>query len=277
MIRYLPLTRGRVLALAIGVPLMLAIIGWTGLNWVALAGQGSYPVRLSAPLTGGTAGLSVDSANLTVRQAAGSAGVRVTGTAHYSLVRSRLTVHRTHAGLTVSTGCRFPAGACDADLSAIVPAGARTSLFDGSGDMTLSGLTGPVSASVGSGNLNATALPGSASLGAGSGDVVGTALTGARLMLSDGSGNITIVGLTSGYVHANDGSGDVSLTFTKIPGSVYVKDGSGNVTLVLPRGMLYNVDANTDSGNRNVSVQTSQVSRHLITVIEGSGDININY
>jgi hypothetical protein len=277
MIRYLPLTRGRVLALAIGVPLLLVIVGWTGLNWVALAGQGSYPVRIDLPVTGHAAGLSVDSADLTVGQTAGGHRLLVTGTAHYSLVRSRLTWHRTAAGVTVSSGCRFPAGVCGANFTVTVPAGARTSLSDGSGDLTLSGLTGYVSAGSGSGNVNASALSGSASLGAGSGDIAGTALTGAHLTLGDGSGNITIDGLTSGHVRADDGSGDVSLTFTKIPASVYVKDDSGNVTLVLPRGALYNVNANTDSGNRNVGVRTSPVSRHLITVIDGSGDINIGY
>jgi hypothetical protein len=276
MIRYLPLTRGRVLALAIGVPLILAIIGWTGFNWVALAGQGSYHVALNLPLTGNTAGLSVDSANLTVGQVAGSHRILVTGTAHYSLVRSRLTWHRTSSGVTVSSGCRLPAGVCSDDFSVTVPAGARAQLSDGSGDMTLRGLTGYVSAGSGSGNINASGLPRSAELQAGSGDIVGTSLSGPRLTVHDGSGNITINGLTSGQVLATDGSGDVNLTFTAIPASVNISDNSGNVTLVLPPGnTLYNVIANTSSGNRNVHVPNSTASHRIITVTDGSGDITI--
>ena len=54
MINRVPLTRGRVVALAIGVPLALIIIGWIALTEVAFAGQGSYPVRLSLPASGGT-------------------------------------------------------------------------------------------------------------------------------------------------------------------------------------------------------------------------------
>ena len=43
----MPMTAGRRLALLLGVPLALALIGWAGLTEVALAGLGSYPVRLA--------------------------------------------------------------------------------------------------------------------------------------------------------------------------------------------------------------------------------------
>ena len=45
----LRLTKGRLLALLLGVPLALACIGWAGLTEVAYAGLGSYPVRLTVP------------------------------------------------------------------------------------------------------------------------------------------------------------------------------------------------------------------------------------
>lgn len=276
MIRYLPLTRGRVLALAIGVPLILAVVGLIGLNWVALAGQASYPVRLNLALTGGTAGISADSANVTVGQAAGDR-LRLTGTARYSLVRSRVTWHRTSSGVSISSGCRFSLGNCSFSFTATVPAGARTQLSDGSGDMTLHGLTGYVSAGTGSGNIQASGLSGPASLRAGSGDITASAFSGTRLTLSDGSGNITVGGLSSAYVHATSGSGDIVITFTKIPTSVYASTGSGNVTLILPRGVLYNVNASTDSGNSHVGVRTSSASRYLITAKAGSGDVSVGY
>lgn len=276
MIRHLPLTRGRVLALAIGVPPVLAVVGFFGVNWVALAGQGSYPVRLNVPVTGSTAQVSTDSGDLTVGQAPGHR-LRLTGTAHYSLIRSKVTWRRTRSGVFVSSSCRVLFGNCGFHFNVTIPAGARALLSCGSGDMTLNGLAGHVSASCGSGNLSATGLSGSASLGAGSGDIGGTALSGAKLTLSDGSGNITVGGLSSPYVHVTDGSGDVVLTFTKVPTSVYASVGSGNVTLILPRGVLYRVDAHTDSGNSNVNVQTSSVAKYRITVKAGSGDINIGY
>ena len=250
MTERLPMTRGRVLALVIGIPLVLAVIGWTALTAVAFAGQGSYPVNLDVRAPGGTAGVSVDSADMTV--VPGTAGhLRLTGTAHYSVVRSSVTWHRTRSGVTVTSRCRFPTGVCSADLTVAIPAGARALLSDGSGDMTLRGLTGYVSAGAGSGNVSANGLSGTADLSSGSGDVRGTALSGPRVTLSSGSGNISFSGLTSAHVVASDGSGDVTLVFTKVPRFVHVKDDSGNVTLVLPPGRAtqYQVSASTGSGN----------------------------
>ena len=276
MTERMPLTRGRVLALIIGVPLVLAVIGWTALTAVAFAGQGSYPVNLDVRAPGGTAGVSVDSADMTV--VPGTAGhLRLTGTAHYSVVRSSVTWHRTRSGVTVDSRCRFPTGVCSADFTVAMPTGARALLSDGSGDMTLRGLTGHVSAGAGSGNVSAYGLSGTVGLGDGSGDIVGSALSGPRVTFSNGSGNISVSGLTSTHVVASDGSGDVTLTFTKVPSYVHVSDDSGNVTLILPPGKttLYRVRASTSSGTPVVSVPISSVSRHVITVTDGSGNITI--
>ena len=83
----LPMTKGRRLALLLGVPLALALIAWTGLTEVAYAGLGSYPVRLAVPVHGSTVSLSVGAADVQVTQAAGST-LRLTGKARYSLIRS---------------------------------------------------------------------------------------------------------------------------------------------------------------------------------------------
>jgi hypothetical protein len=272
----LPMTRGRVLALVIGLPLALVLIGWTAVNAVAYVGQGSYPVHLDLPTAGGTAGISVDSGNMTVSP--GTAGrLHLTGTAHYSLVRSSVTWRRTGSGVTVMSHCRFPAGVCSADFMVTIPASARALLSDGSGDMTLRDLTGHVSAGDGSGNMRASGLSGTADLTDGSGDILGTALSGPKVTLASSSGNISVTGLASTDVMASDGSGDVTLTFTTVPGRVHVTDDSGNVTLNLPPGRttLYQVNANTSSGNRVVNVPTSSISRHVITVTDGSGDITV--
>ena len=272
----LPMTRGRVLALVIGLPLALILIGWTALTEVAFAGQGSYPVHLDLPVTGGTAGVSVDSGNLTVGP--GAAGrLRLAGTAHYSLVRSSVTWHRTRSGVTVDSRCPLPTGVCSADFTVAIPASARAVLSDGSGDMTLRGLTGHVSAGAGAGNVSAYGLSGTVDLSDGSGNILGTALSGPRVTFSNGSGNISVGGLTSTHVVASNSSGDVTLTFTSVPSYVHVSDDSGNVTLILPPGKttLYQVNAATSSGNRVIGVPNSSVSHHVITVTDGSGDIII--
>jgi hypothetical protein len=272
----LPMTRGRVVALVIGVPLALALIGWIAFTAVAYAGIGSYPVHLDLPMAGRTAAVSVDAGNMTVGP--GPAGrLRVAGTARYSLVRSSVTWHRTRSGVTVVSHCPLPTGVCSVNVAVAIPANARALLSDGSGDMTLRGLTGHVSAAADAGNVSAYGLPGTVDLADGSGDIVGAALSGPKVTFSSGSGNIGVTGLTSTHVVASDGSGDVTLTFTKVPSYVYVSDDSGNVTLILPPGKttLYRVNAATSSGNRVIGVPTSSVSHRVITVTDGSGDITI--
>jgi hypothetical protein len=256
----LPMTAGRWVALAIGLPIVLALIAYTGLTEVALAGQASYPVRLTIPVHGTTVSLSAGSADVRVSQAPGSQ-LRLSGTARYSLIRSTVTWHTTPSGVVVTPQCHFVTGVCSFDLHAVVPDGRRALVSTGSGNVTLSGLSAPVSA------------------GTGSGDISGVALSGPNVTLQTGSGNISITGLAGAHVIVSSGSGDIALTFTKVPAHVHVDNGSGNVTLVLPPGSTqYRVHATTDSGDRPlVTVPTSSASRHVITVSDGSGNISITH
>src|SRR6266516_1096417 len=272
----LPLTKGRIVALVVGVPLALALIAWTGLTEVAYAGLGSYPVWLAVPVQGSTVGLSAGAADVQVTQAAGST-LRLTGKARYSLVRSSVTWHVTPSGVIVSPQCHFITGICSFSFRAVLPAGKRAVLSDGSGNLTLLGLTGPVTAGSGSGNVQANLLSGSVSLQSGSGNITGSTLSGPQVTLKAGSGDIAVGGLASLDVVANDGSGNITLIFSKVPTRVMVSDSSGDVNVVLPPGPTrYQVNATTNSGNRNVSVphQTSGPG-HVITVTDGSGDVNV--
>jgi hypothetical protein len=267
-------TRRRV-ALAIGVPLALVLIGWLAINEIAWAGQGSYPVRLSIPMNSGAAGIDVDSGDLHVGPGAGHT-LRLTGTAHYSLVRSTVNWTSDASGVSVRSRCPFPAGSCGFDSRITVPSGARATVRDDSGDVTVEGLTGPASIHVDSGSIQATGLSGVVSISDDSGDITGSALDGPRVVIEDNSGGIDIAGLASLNVSVSDDSGDITLTFSKVPNSVRVVDNSGNVTVVLPRGSTaYNVTAETNSGQRTVSVPTNSSSPHVITVHDDSGDVTV--
>jgi len=272
----LPMTRGRWVALAIGLPIVLGIIGYTGITEVALAGQASYPVQLAVPVHGSTVSLSAGSGDVRVTQAPGSR-LQLTGTAHYSIIRSTVTWHAIRSGVAVSPQCHFMAGVCSFDFHAVVPEGKRAVIFTGSGNVTLAGLSGPVSARTGAGDIRAENIPGAVTMETGSGDVSGTAVSGAKVTFKTGSGGISIASLTSARVFARAGSGDITLTFTEVPAQVQVESGSGNVTLVLPPGSTqYRVDATTGSGdNPVVTVPTSTASQHVITVRDGSGNISI--
>jgi hypothetical protein len=272
----LPMTKGRVLALLLGVPVAFALIAWTGLTEVAYAGLGSYSVRLAVPVHGSTVRFSAGAADVQVTQAAGST-LQLAGKARYSLFRSDVTWHTTPSGVIVSPQCHFFIGDCSFSFHAVLPAGKRAVLSDGSGNLTLTGLTGPVTVGSGSGDVQANGLTGTVSLQNGSGNMTGGALSGPKVTLKDGSGDIAIDSLDSLDVVVTDGSGNIDLTFTKVPTRVRVSDSSGNVSVVLPRGARYQVNATTNSGNRTVGVLQTTAPDHVITVTDGSGNVSVTY
>jgi hypothetical protein len=272
----LPMTKGRFLALLLGVPVAFALIAWTGLTEVAYAGLGSYPVQLAVPVHGSTVSLSAGAADVQVTQATGST-LRLTGKATYSLFRSDVTWQTTPSGVIISPQCHFFVGICSFSFHAVLPAGKRAVLSDGSGNLTLRGLTGPVIAGSGSGDVQANVLTGTVNLQTGSGNITGSALSGPKVTLKAGSGNVAFDSLESQDVVVTDGSGNIDLTFTRAPTRVKVTNSSGNVNLVLPRGVRYQVNATTNSGNRNVGVLQTSAPDHVITVTDGSGNVSVTY
>ena len=272
----MPMTRGRLLALLLGVPVAFALIAWTGLTEVAYAGLGSYPVHLSVPVRGSTVSLSAGDADVQVTQATGNQ-LELNGKAQYSLIRSNVTWHSTPSGVIVSPRCHFFVGICSFSFHAVLPAGKRAVVSAGSGNLTLRGLTGPVSGVSGSGDVQGNALTGRVSLQNGSGNITGGALSGPKVTLKAGSGNIAFDSLESLDVVVTDGSGNINLTFSKAPTRVRVSNSSGNVNVVLPRGVRYQVNATTDSGNRTVSVLQTSAPDHVITVTDGSGNVSVTY
>jgi Toastrack DUF4097 len=252
----LPLTPGRRIVLAAGVPLVLLIIGWSAVNAVAWLGQGSYPVRLSLPARGAAASFSTDAGTTTVRPAAGGR-LGVTGTAHYALWRSRVTWRSAPSGISVLSQCRQLTGPCSFDYTVTVPRGLRIRLANDSGDVIVQGLTGPVSVADNSGNVRLESLPGALDLHADSGDITGT-------------------GLASRSVLAESNSGDITLTFTRVPRHIRVSADSGNIRVVLPPGAAgYRVAATTGSGTVSVSVPVDSRSPDTISASTNSGDITI--
>jgi len=219
MTKRLPMTAGRLVALLIGVPIALFIIGMTGLNGVAYAGQGSYPVRLALPVQGHTVSVSVDSGSLSASQAGDR--LRLTGTAQYSLVRSTVTWHTTPSGDTVSSRCHFFVGVCSFSYRVVLPAGMQVFLSNGSGDVIATGLTSAdVTASSNSGNitLTFTKIPD-------------------RVRVSDQFGDVTLVlppGGTAYRVSARSTFGGTSIGVPTDPSSrhvITVADASGDISI----------------------------------------------
>jgi len=271
-----PLTPGRWLTLAMGVPVALALIAFTGLNVVALAGMGTYRFTLTAPVHGQVATVSADSAEVTVGP--GQPGrIRVQGTVSYSLARPRVGWRRGPSSLTLRPHCSFPVGECSASLAVTVPAGGSSVISVGSGDITARGLAGPVTLRSDSGNVTASGISGRAVVSDGSGNIILTSVSGAHAVIRADSGDISGTGLTSPDVRISDQSGDITVTFSAVPDRVRISDVSGNITLVLPSGgTSYQVSAVTASGSTSIDVPRSAASPHVITVTDQSGDIAIS-
>ena len=272
----LPMTPGRWVALVIGTPLALLVIGWTALTAAAWAGLGSSQVDLAVPIHGRAAAVSADEGNISAGP--GPAGqLRVRGTLRYSLVPPDLRWHRSPSTIALRAHCRVPAGLCLFDYAVTVPAGARAQFSNGSGDVTASGLAGTVTLSTASGDIHATGLSGRATISDHSGDITVTSLSAARVLIRNDSGDITGRGVSSRRLTARDLSGDITVVFTKVPDLVRVSNSSGNITLVFPPGpAAYRVSASTSSGQTSVNVPQSPTSPHVVSVTDQSGDITIS-
>jgi putative adhesin len=271
----LPMTPGRWAALVIGTPLAFVVIGWTALTAVAFAGLGSSRVNLAIPFHGRTAAVSVDEGDITVGP--GPAGqLRVHGTLHYSLIRPKLTWHRSGSTIALHARCQVPTGVCSFDYAVTVPAQGRSVVSNGSGNLTARGLAGPVTLSTNSGDIKATAISGRSTISDHSGDITVTSLSAARALIRNDSGNITGSGVSSQQLTAQDQSGDITVVFTKVPDLVKISNSSGNITLVFPPGpAAYRVSASTSSGRTSINVPQSPTSPHVVSVTDQSGDITI--
>jgi putative adhesin len=271
----LPMTAGRRIALIVGVPLALVMIGWTALTAVALAGTGTYRINLDIPVHGRTVTLAVDSGDVRVSPHVGDR-IRLTGTATWALVRSRLTWQRTPSGVAVHPHCRQITGSCSFNFTVAMPGGLATVISSASGDLSATGLTAPVRLRADSGDIRVSALSEGVRINDQSGEITGASLAG-QVFIQNQSGDINVTGLASQDVTAQDRSGNITLTFATVPARVQVSNESGDIRLVLPHGSTeYQVTASTRSGSTIVTVPRSTSSRHLITVTNQSGDITIS-
>ena len=252
----LPPTRGRIAALVIGVPVCLLLIASTGLNLVATFGQGRYPVSYAVPASARSLNVTVAGGQVTIRQvAAGQA--TITGTARYSLVRSKLTERTTSSGTTFGYHCSIPFGDCELDATINDPA------------------TLPVSANTDGGNASVTGTTSKVTLSTGGGDIAADHTSGPLTLSTDG-GNIQATAIRSATMTATSGGGNIEIDFTTVPGHVDVNTSGGNITLVLPPGdAAYHVTAHTAGGDVTDTVPQSTSSQNVITATSGGGNISI--
>jgi hypothetical protein len=266
-------TSARAVALAVGVPVLLAMIGATGFSVIADIGQASFPVRDTIPISHGQVTAQVNSGNVTLRQAAAGPDALLTGTATYSLVRATVTT----SGSGVNFNCPLHVGNCVLDTMLAVPARTGVSLSTFGGDVTVPQFTGgPLTLNTDGGNVTAGALAGPVSLSTDGGDVTASALGGSLRAVSDG-GNLTIQDMDSADASVQSDGGDVSLAYDAAPDSLQVNSDGGNITVVLPPGR-YNLQTNDDGGSESISnaVVDDTSAAKSIVLDSGGGNITIS-
>jgi Toastrack DUF4097 len=293
-----PMTRTRWAILAVGLPVVLALIGFGVNGWVTRSviylvdeNQISVPVGFSASPAHGEVRVSGSQGDLTVRAGTGPR-ITVTGLLSGSFVRPSFHHRSTAQGLSLDPQCHVP-GNCSLNLGITVPArlpvsiddsfgtlraqglNGTVTLSDNSGDLTASRLTGTVHLTDSFANLTASGLAGSIRLDSNSGDIQAAGVAG-NTKLTDSFGTIQVTGLAAADVVASNNSGDISLTFTKVPRTVHVTDSFGSITLVLPPGpAAYRVHTHDTFGSTTVSVPQSPSAPNVITASNDSGDIRI--
>jgi hypothetical protein len=292
------MTPGRWVAHAVGVPVALALIGWTGFSLVTTVARGSYPFSYAIPVRDGQVAVNINAGDVTLQQALGaSATARLTGTVQYGLIRPGISENTTPTGANIGMDCNGINTDCGMSASLDVPAQTAVTLWSNGGNITASGFSNGMTLSAAGGNVNATNLAGNVQLDSGGGDLTANGLTGILQIATEGGnidgdnwagngttrvdtggGDLTVNGLTGNFqmsaeggnvdasgvasalVGMESGGGDVTVALTQVPQNLQITTEGGNVTVILPLGSTtYNISTPDNQGG-NVSYPQSLVS-----------------
>ncbi len=309
----LHMTPGRWAALAVAVPVALALIGWTGYNLVGSFARGSYPFSYAVPVQHSQVAVNISAGSVTLRQ--GPAGAaRLTGIVQYGLFRPGIVEDTTSNGVNVGLSCDgINDGNCGMTATLAVPARTAVMLGSNGGNIAASGFSSNVTLSAEGGNVTANDLTGTLALDTGGGDLTGSGLAGNLQITAEGgnvqignvngptrvdtgggdltasglAGNLTVFAeggnvdaeaLISPQVVVQSGGGDVTLVFNQPPTNLQISAQGGNINVVLPAGDTKYDIATPDTQGGNVyysSALSSPTSHNVITADSGGGDVTI--
>jgi hypothetical protein len=312
----LRMTPGRWAALAVAVPVALALIGWTGFSLVAAVASGSYSFGYAVPVHDGQLALSVDSGDITLRPGPAAASARLDGTVRYSLFRPGISESGPPDDARISLACPAVPGNCGVSADLAVPPKTAVTLRSNGGDIAAAGFAAGMSLQAGGGDITVSNLSGDLQLDTQGGDLAATGLAGplqvateggninggswaasgntrvdtsggdihldglsGDLQLSTEGGNVDAAGVTSGVISAQAGGGNINLTFSQVPQDLQLTSQGGNVTVILPPGSARYAIATPGTDGGNVSYPSSledPQAPRTITVDSGGGNIAIS-
>jgi Putative adhesin len=287
----LRMTPGRWAALAVAVPVALALIGLTGFSLVSSVARGSYPFSYTVPVQDGRVALSVnaDGASnaglVTLRRASAGSAARLTGTVQYGLFRPDVSEWTgpdisegigpdigpgsTPVGAAVGVDCPgVGSGDCGMNASLDVPARTAVTLWSNGGDIAASALSSGVALSAAGGNITATNLAGDVQLDTGGGNLTADALTGTLLINAEG-GNVSAGNwATTGTMRVDTGGGD--FTANGLTGDLLLAAEGGEIQA---NGVAC-AAASISSGGGDVTLAFSQAPQSLQITAEG-GNVTV--
>jgi hypothetical protein len=234
-------TPGRIAAVVIGIPLLLAAIGQGGLSVVALLTRTSENHSATFQWSGGVIKLHSGDGNVLVQRGSSST-VGVSYTEHYSLKKPTFTGVSSASGLALTGKC--PSGLldqnCSVNYTLRVPSGARLDLQIGDGNVTLDGVTGDVTVDAGDGQIRGTDL-------------------------------------RSQSVTTSSGDGSVALRWSLGPKRVDVSMGDGSINLAVPNGSgPYAITPTRGDGSTNITVPVDPNAARSMLLSMGDGSISVH-
>jgi Toastrack DUF4097 len=310
------MTPGRWVALAVGVPVALALIGWTGFSLVTAVARGSYPFSYAIPVQNGQVAVNINAGDVTLREAPGSSAARLTGTVQYGLIRPAIGESVTPTGASIDMSCDGINPDCGMSGTLDVPAATAVTLWSNGGNITASGFSSGMTLSAAGGDVNATNLSGNLQLDTGGGQLTANGMTGTLqigteggdvnaddwvghgttrvdtgggtmtvnglngdFQLSTEGGDVDASGVASALAGLNSGGGNITLDFTQVPRNLQITAEGGDVTVILPLGSATYDISTPDNQGANVAYPQSlfdSKSGNKITIDSGGGDISIS-
>jgi len=269
--RGLALLIGGFLALMFSAIAAVQVAGWT----VGAVERTNHQV-----IPGPVAKLTVDAGeggDITVmRELSNTPRVTIDSTVKGSIHAPVLRAVKDGSEVRINGNCPYISfGPCDARIVIRVPADTAVDVRSGSGDITASGLAGPVRLETGSGDVDATGLTGDSDLHTSSGDVNVRGLRG-DTSLRTGSGDVNAEDAETANMVADTASGDVELDFALAPQMVDASTASGDVDISVPDG-TYRVEDDSGSGETHRNVKSDPAATRVIRAQTSSGDIVIGY
>lgn len=192
----------------------------------------------------------------------------------------RPTINRSIDGHTMrlSLNCSYSVGVeCFADLRLALPEGVALDVNARSGDISVRGVSGPVSLDNDSGDVRLERVSGDVNVMNKSGNVRLEHITG-DVTAENKSGDVRGKDLRGRVARLETKSGDVRAEFATVPSTVTARTASGNAKVLVPADTgPYRVDTDVKSGEVDNRVRTDPSARNTITAATKSGDVYVGY